>query len=167
MTINASIEGEEHGQVILGWVHTHPKFAAFLSATDLHFHYSLQRTFEASTWSVVLGYVSEWEGDASPSLAVPDIRRFELTALGQEVLVNCKSQSSQHEHEGEIIEYIGNDARKTSNLFKEVKPKYVARKQKNHPVFKWPICVLRAFYVFRCFTCISDYPRQLCKACGR
>ena len=122
--------------VLLGWAHTHPKFAPFLSATDLHFHHSLERTFGQPMWSVVLGYVSQWEQDALPRLAVPDIRTFQMTELGSKVCKECKQSSSQREHADEIVDYIGEDLRKTSNLFCEVTPKYVQRRQKSHAVFK-------------------------------
>ena len=82
---------EKHNYRVVGWIHTHPTFEAFLSSIDMHSQVGLQRDDPRCT-AVVL------DQHRTP-------RFLRLSEIGMEVVQGC-SQHGFHDHEGHTKEEL-------------------------------------------------------------
>eukprot|EP00438_Fugacium_kawagutii_P022768 Skav229085 [mRNA] locus=scaffold2711:72876:81145:+ [translate_table: standard] len=76
---------EKSESYVVGWIHSHPTFNAFLSSVDLHTHYSIQSS-QAHAVAIVIDKNKE-----------PRVMR--MTETGMEVVKHCEEDPSTfHEH---------------------------------------------------------------------
>ena len=77
---------EATGMQVIGTIHTHPRFDAFLSSVDLHMHFLLQKDSPQAV-AVVIDRCNQSAG-------------FQLTERGMDVIRNCtKDPATFHPHE--------------------------------------------------------------------
>ena len=84
--------------VQLGWIHTHPKYEAFLSSVDLHTHFSYQMMLPESIAIV-------WAPISTPNYGI-----FTLTTDGMAEIENCTqrgfhlhSNSTSFQHASHVV----------------------------------------------------------------
>ena len=95
---------EDHGLILLGFIHTHPTFSAFLSSIDLHMQYLIQKDLPSAIAIVV-----------SPKDGTQPI--FRITPEGMNVLKQCnEDQDKQHDHITDITIYSECSVREKCHL---------------------------------------------------
>lgn len=83
----------ERNLLQVGWIHTHPSYAAFMSSVDLHNHVASQKDL-AEYFAIVLAPKED-----------PDYGIFTLTDAGLNELSNCSGGLKFHKHHSEEILY--------------------------------------------------------------
>lgn len=79
---------QESESVVVGWIHSHPTFEAFLSSIDMHTQYSLQKDLPQA-FAIVVDQKK-------------DCRVMRLSAAGMETIAACSEHPGTfHEHEGD------------------------------------------------------------------